>query len=59
MELLLSRRPSAGRRIVVNQRVAPAAMGSQTLDWISPMRHGFEAVLLFIDLLPAILPYPG
>ncbi len=51
--------PSTGRRIVVNQRVTPGAMGPQSLNRISPMQHGFEAALLFVDLLPAILPYPG
>ncbi len=50
--------PSAGRRIVVNQRVTPAVTEPQSLDRVSPMQHGFEAALLFVDLLPAILPYP-
>jgi len=51
--------PSAGRRIVVKQRVAPVATGPEPLDRISPMQHGFGAALFLVDLLPAMLPYPG
>ncbi len=58
MERSLSRRPLPGRRIVV-QRVAPVAMGPPSLDWVSPMRHGFEAALFLVDLLPTMLPHPG
>jgi hypothetical protein len=59
MERSLSRHPSAGRRIVVNQPVTQVAVGPVPLDRISPMQHGFEAALFLDDRLPAVLSYLG
>jgi hypothetical protein len=46
--LALAARPSAGRWIVVNQRVATALKRPQSLVRISPMEHRFEAMLLIL-----------
>jgi hypothetical protein len=39
---------SAGRRIVVEQRVIPAAKVPTPLAPVMPMQHGFEAILFFL-----------
>jgi hypothetical protein len=56
----LTKRPGPGSarcRVVVNQGVTPASKNSRSLGRISPMDHGFEAMLLvLLDLGHAVRP---
>jgi len=56
----LTKRPgpvSARCRVVVNQGVTPASKNSRSLSRISPMDHGFEAMLfVLLDLGHAVRP---
>ena len=56
----LRKRPGPGSarcRVVVNQGVTPASKNSRSLSRISPMDHGFEAMLLvLLDLGHAVRP---
>jgi hypothetical protein len=50
---------SAGRRIVVNQRVAPTVKHPQSLGRISPVEHGLEAMLLVLFNLGQAMGAPS
>ena len=52
-----TRTGSARCRVVVNQGVTPASKNSRSLGRISPMDHGFEAMLfVLLDLGHAVRP---